>query len=315
MTCKRRISFKSRLRRFRIWQRTGRKTYSRIAAMPEEHKCLNCETVFNGNYCPVCGQSAKEKRLSFADIFSNLMGIILNMEKGFLYTVLCLILRPGYMMRDYISGRRIRYTRPVQLLFIMATLSVALNCLLDNSFNASDMEVRVMPQVLHDSLPLDTLYDSLANLDDSKTTNLLSISYDNSSESKKIEQFIKGAFQWIADNLGLATLMFLPFLLLPMFLSFRKTKAGVKLCLTEFFFVTIYICDQWYLLYLITYPLPSSTLLLLMFFPIVFICDCRQVFGITWGSSIKRTMLFSFLSVLEMLVLLIAVCVLLETVV
>lgn len=312
-----RKNVKSRLRRFRIWQRTGRKAYSRIAAMSEEHKCLNCETVFIGNYCPVCGQSAKEKRLSFADIFSNLMGIILNMEKGFLYTVLCLILRPGYMIRDYIRGRRVRYTRPVQLLFIMATLSVALNCLLGNSFNASDMEVRVMPQALHDSLPLNTLYDSLANLDESKMTNFLSIDYESDSESdkamaEKMEHSIVSVIQWITDNLGLATLLFLPFLLLPMFLSFRKTKAGVKLCLTEFFFVTIYICDQWYLLYLITYPLPSSTLLLLMFFPIVFICDCRQVFGITWGSSIKRTMLFSFLSVLEMFVLLIAVCALLD---
>ncbi len=317
MSRKRKISLKGTLRRFRIWQETGRRAYRRTDAMAEEHKCLNCETVFRGNYCPVCGQSAREKRLSFADIFSNLMGIILNMEKGFLYTVLCLILRPGYMIRDYISGHRIRYTRPIQLLFILATISIAVNYLSGNSFDANSMEVKIMPQALHDSLPLTTLYDSLANFDESKMTNFLSIDYESDSESdkamaEKMEHSIVSVIQWITDNLGLATLLFLPFLVLPMFLSFRKTKAGGSLCLTEYFFVTIYICDQWLLLHLIAYPLPSSTLFMLLFFPIVFIYDCRQLFRISWGDSVVRTMLFSFLSVVEMLLLSLGLACLIE---
>lgn len=299
MARNRKKTLRRRLNYFRIWQMTGRRIGKCTDVIYERHECLNCGTSYNGKYCPHCGQGAKEKRLTFADIFNNLLGLVLNMEKGFLYTVLCLLLRPGHMIRDYIEGKRVRYTRPIQLLFILATVSIAVNYFFDDGTSVKPISI-CNPQNVCDTLVPDSLSQSAIDFELSMDGEDL---IKNGAGNEKLEQLYNGIFDWMADNLGLTTLLFLPFLVFPLFVSYRRTRGGVTLNLTEYFFATVYMCDQWYLLYLITYPLPESVAVL-MLFPVVFVWDCRQLFRISWGSSIRRMLLFSALAFVEMLVLL-----------
>lgn len=318
------LSLKSRLAYFRIWQVTGQMIGRGNNIIPERHECLNCGETFNGNYCPNCGQSAKERRLTFASAFDNLFSLLLNTDKGFIYTLLCLILRPGYMILDYIRGKRTRYTRPVQLLFFMVTIFLVVNYMLNASFNIRQSVKDVFANMVEESQP-DTLkpadahnlamvpqFPQFVESDSMNIGNQAKIVIDsdddgnetvlNMEEINRILELIKN---WISDHMGVVALLIMLFLILPMWISYRTTNVGKTLNLTEIFFAIVYIGSQAFLLRLLFYT-ASSEFMMLLVYPVMFICDCHQLFRITWKSSLKRMILFSFLMIVEFIVFAIA---------
>ena len=90
----------------------------------ESCTCRNCETIYIGNYCPRCGQSRKTPRYRFSNALKNILGGFTNIDNGFGRTLIDLLYRPGYMIRDFIDGKRIQYFRPFQTLFILAALYI-----------------------------------------------------------------------------------------------------------------------------------------------------------------------------------------------
>ncbi|GAB3508869.1 DUF3667 domain-containing protein [Pseudoxanthomonas daejeonensis] len=52
---------------------------------------------------------------------------VLHMDRGILYSLKELMLRPGRLMRDYIEGRRARQAKPLLLLMVMAAAVVFLS--------------------------------------------------------------------------------------------------------------------------------------------------------------------------------------------
>ncbi|MGG6549384.1 UNVERIFIED_CONTAM: DUF3667 domain-containing protein, partial [Prevotella sp. 15_C9] len=77
----------------------------------ESNICLNCDTVYTGSYCNRCGQSRNTPRYRFSNAFRNILGGFTNIDNGFGRTLLDLLYRPGYMIRDFIAGKRILYFR------------------------------------------------------------------------------------------------------------------------------------------------------------------------------------------------------------
>lgn len=85
----------------------------------EEHVCLNCGTTFRGDYCPACKQNANTKRLDMRLTVKNVIGKYITLDSGLLHTIIDLLYRPGYMVRDYMRGYRIEYIEPLMLLIIL----------------------------------------------------------------------------------------------------------------------------------------------------------------------------------------------------
>ena len=110
-----------RLRAFHIKLIQGRKT---PPAGNETCTCLNCGTTYTGNYCNRCGQSRNTPRYRLSNALKNIAGGFFNIDNGFGRTLLELLYRPGYMIRDFIGGKRIEYFRPFQTLFILAALYI-----------------------------------------------------------------------------------------------------------------------------------------------------------------------------------------------
>ena len=114
----------SRLRLLSILQVNGLQSHF-VHKMPdptEECVCKNCQTHFTGNFCPHCGQSRKIRRLSFQNLIEDGIGLITNLDNGILRSISELFWRPGHMMRDYLSGRRKGYMKPLSLLFCLGTI-------------------------------------------------------------------------------------------------------------------------------------------------------------------------------------------------
>ncbi|MDY3788302.1 HAD-IA family hydrolase [Bacteroides fluxus] len=113
--------FKVRLRAFHIKLIRGKQT---PPINNETNICLNCGTTYTGNYCNRCGQSRNTPRYRLSNALRNIAGGFFNIDSGFGRTLLELLYRPGYMIRDFIGGKRVEYFRPFQTLFILAALYI-----------------------------------------------------------------------------------------------------------------------------------------------------------------------------------------------
>ena len=109
------------LRAFHIWQRRPHE----LAPLSEESRtCSSCGTVYQGNYCPRCGQSARVGRFSFkkaALLFLDVWGMG---NRSMFRSIRDLMLRPGFMIRDYLSGMQSAYFPPFKMFFLLAAFSL-----------------------------------------------------------------------------------------------------------------------------------------------------------------------------------------------
>lgn len=113
------MSLKETIRRFRAWQKDPTKA---PIVEPEEHQCANCGNVFTGNYCPACGQEATVGHITWKSVGRSILKVWGIESRSLPYTLLQLLLRPGYLISDYLRGRRQYCYPPVNLLFITAII-------------------------------------------------------------------------------------------------------------------------------------------------------------------------------------------------
>lgn len=138
--------FKEKVQRFRAWRERPRE----VAPMSnEEHECLNCHDHYTGNYCPRCGQAASTSRLSMKVAAENFADAYGMGERGMFRSIRDLILRPGYLILDYLRGKRASYFAPFKMYFLLAAVSLLVthglnitgHALYDDSENVTE-EVR-----------------------------------------------------------------------------------------------------------------------------------------------------------------------------
>lgn len=114
-------------RRFRAWQKEPVSFRIKKAGV---HRCPNCGNEFEGNYCPVCRQDAGDGRVTWKWVYECVMTVWGMDSRSMPHTLLQLIFRPGYLISDYINGRRqVSYT-PFNMLFIVALVYVIIRQLL-----------------------------------------------------------------------------------------------------------------------------------------------------------------------------------------
>lgn len=107
------------MRRFSQWQINGNAIKPNYRG---ETECKHCGTVFEGNFCPRCGQSRKVSKVTKHGFMMAFIEAYPQLAGSYLHTLLELIFRPGYMVRDYFRGHRIPYAGPFKTFVI--TVSV-----------------------------------------------------------------------------------------------------------------------------------------------------------------------------------------------
>ena len=78
-------------------------------------RCLNCGTVLQGPFCHYCGQPDKNLMRFFPVLLREVMEDFLDFDSRFMRTMKPLLFKPGKLTRDYLDGRRFRYTPPLRL--------------------------------------------------------------------------------------------------------------------------------------------------------------------------------------------------------
>lgn len=128
-------SWAVRRRAFRLWQRRPH----RVAPMSEQtSRCACCGTEFTGNFCPRCGQAAGVERFSFKQALSLFLDVFDVNNRSIFRTFRDLLLRPGYMARDYVKGMQAAYFSPFKLFFMLATASLIVDQIVDKEAEEDD---------------------------------------------------------------------------------------------------------------------------------------------------------------------------------
>jgi hypothetical protein len=85
--------------------------------------CKNCNHQFEGNYCNNCGQSAKTHPINIHFLWHDIQEGFFHFEKGILFTIKELLTRPGYTIREFLDGKRVKHFKPISFLIILATIN------------------------------------------------------------------------------------------------------------------------------------------------------------------------------------------------
>ena len=218
-------AFKEKYRRFKEWQQ---QPYQVAPMSAEAHDCPTCGTHFEGNYCPRCGQSARIGRYSFKKAFLLFLDVWGLGNRGMFRTIRDLILRPGYMIRDYLQGMQMAYFPPFKMFFLL----VALSLLVSTGWNIK-MENRIEKQEKEITEKINrTIYGSFG-LEEK----------ENNHSVEALETNIK-ITEWTNKHMNLVTILLLLLYAIPLFMFFRKCPAYPGIRFSEFFVTMVYITNM-----------------------------------------------------------------------
>ena len=104
--------------RFSAWQKDPIH-YSRTM---DKNVCANCGQEYEGNYCPVCGQYYNVGGVGWLSVWKEIIKAW-GVESGsFISSIIQILCRPGYLISDYIKGRRQICYSPISMLLITAMI-------------------------------------------------------------------------------------------------------------------------------------------------------------------------------------------------
>lgn len=250
--------FKEKYRVFKEWQV---KPHEVAPLTADLHECATCGTQFHGNYCPRCGQKANIGRYSFKTAFLLFLDVWGLGNRGMFRTIRDLLLRPGYMIRDYLSGMQMAYFPPFKMFFLVIALYVLVesgfNIRLQNNINSDKENIA---NELNESLKIenqektDTKTLNEVSINDTISVNRkpIAISKDENSGKiivnqkeldLKVYEYSKILLNWIKEHKTISEFLLVLALSIPMFLFFRHNKMIPDLRYSEFFVSIVYVTN------------------------------------------------------------------------
>ena len=295
-----------------MWQH---RPYEVAPLKNETHTCASCKTVFTGNYCPRCGQAAEVGRFSFKKTVMMFLDLWAIGNRSMLRTIRDLILRPGYMIRDYISGMRSAYFPPFQMFCLLATFSLIVEQGID--LGLSD-EKKVVPTEQTTASSTESLKEGLDQAEDATALIVESQKADRARDGKSffqnreklkaspvvhaIDRTIKVMDKLRDMNPSVFSLLTLMLFSLPLYLFLRHSPKIPDLRFSEFAVALVYTSNA-YSIFSIIGNLLGSFIIQLLAILMIFV-TLKQF----TGYSKKRLLGYITLSLLIVSTILIVLC-------
>ena len=243
-----RPSIKERYARFQSWKQNGP-----VFKVKEStgHTCACCGYEYEGNYCPVCAQKAGQRRITWGALRESALDLWGLGTRSMPFSIWQLMLRPGYFIADYISGKRQVSFPPVKMLFFVTVITL----LIENIFGVTQANTEI-------------------DLD----------------EEISIFNITIITINWLKENPAWATLILFSFFIIPTHLICSQSPRCNRHTLPESFFIQVFIGVQMNVWRLLTNVLPkghvvSIALILLIMLGLVWFRTYYQLFGYSvWGT-------------------------------
>jgi hypothetical protein len=84
--------------------------------------CANCASLVTGPFCAQCGQRNIRRLVSVRRMMWDVLDDQLSVNSALPRTVSGLLLRPGFLTREYVTGRIVRYIAPFRLYLVTSLL-------------------------------------------------------------------------------------------------------------------------------------------------------------------------------------------------
>lgn len=118
------------LTRLKAWHRWFHRRQEQPVAPVQwdetEHECVHCHYKYKGRLCPQCGMSSTLNRFTLKRLLTNFLDIWGLGSRPMFQSMLDLLWRPGYMIRDYLRGHHLSYFPPFKMLIVLIFLTAIL---------------------------------------------------------------------------------------------------------------------------------------------------------------------------------------------
>ncbi len=124
----------------------------------KDKTCLNCGAIVEERYCPHCGQENTEPKDSFKHLLGHFLADVTHYDSQLFTTIKDLIIKPGFLTREYNAGRRASYLNPIRMYIFISALFFLVTCSQkkdENNTNAittTKQDINLFRQHLADSL-------------------------------------------------------------------------------------------------------------------------------------------------------------------
>jgi hypothetical protein len=86
----------------------------------EEHICKSCGNQFSGYYCNRCGEKViLPQDRSLKTFLSSILVALTFADSKFFKSISLIVLRPGFLSKEFAEGRRVKHLRPMSLFFML----------------------------------------------------------------------------------------------------------------------------------------------------------------------------------------------------
>lgn len=262
------FSLQEKYHRFRQWQRQPFEYHD----SHDHHGCCNCGAESDNNYCPRCGQKAAYGPITWQSVWQGIMDVWGVGTRSLPYTLWQLLWRPGYLIRDYISGKRQVSFPPVKMLVVVAVAFFYVGNWLFPEFWGELQETE-----------------------------------NDVSTETGVLYFMETFGIWLSQHYEWAFLVAFSLLIIPTWFVFRSAPRYPRHTLPQGFFIQVFMTNQ-FLLWLFIGSLllrlfqitdVEVPVMVISTMILVLLIDYRQLFGYSWWGTAWRivaaVMMISFL--------------------
>ena len=253
--------------RFKRWQQSPT-DYEFVS--DETQHCQNCGHDFTGNYCPYCSQKAGLGRIGWHSVRQSMMDVWGLGTRSLLNSIWQLLLRPGYLISDYISGKRQMCFPPVKMLFILTVVYALLFHWLFPNIGGFGYQVDVREMGLQ-------VNEEMANM-------------------------FKPFFDWYDSHFSWAMLFSSFLAIIPTWVMFRYAPRHTRHTFPEEFFIQVLFANLQVVISILFLPfwfflgrwtaMAITTILIMIYY----IIGYKQLFGYNlWGTLWRQAFIFGFI--------------------
>ena len=289
-----------------MWQVAGRRPFAARRGALEPKTCPYCGTRFDTPYCPECGQPYAERRRD--EFYKGSFDSIPFLNEDAKRTFVHLILRPGYMIRDYIRGMSSSYLAPLTALiifyaFLALVSSVAAPLSEDGAGQTkADRIEQIFSSVANDTpgIAIGATSDSTSNFRMlhnrmTKVGSALSNAYiwmhlDTMPEEvdTRLEQSVAALESNLRSQGVPRFLSGLIMLTICIWLVFRKKyRLSLSASATAASYILCQFC--FFMLFAVLVSLGENEHISGLLMGVLLLVDFRQMFGISWKRSLRLT--------------------------
>jgi hypothetical protein len=131
--------------------------------------CRNCDAPLTGPYCARCGQRATDYSVSLGVLAKDFADEVLSVDSRLFRSLVALFVRPGFLTRQYLIGRRARFVAPLRLYIVSSlvfffTLTLIVRPSLQVDTPQTSLRA-LLESVIEDDTQADTLGAGAARVD------------------------------------------------------------------------------------------------------------------------------------------------------